>query len=229
MGLAGVREGGDLFWSERPVPVNPDQHAIDRYLGLTDSVGCQRREWKGRIPVFEADKNKIRAFLRDQIHYRAPLVAINPMAKWDTKLWDPVLFAQLADRLIRELSCQVVFTGSGGDEAEITRIAHLMESNPMNLTGQTTLKELAYLYSKCDAVVSTDTGPMHIAAASECPVIALFGPTAPGRTGPYGAGHQVIRSDIHCSPCFEKKCDHASCMGDIAVDSVLTAVEKVLN
>ena len=93
-------------------------------------------------------------------------------------------------------------------------------AGPVNLAGRTSLKELAYLYSRCSVLVCTDTGPMHIAAAMGCRVVALFGPTSPLRTGPYGTGHSVIRSGIDCSPCFKKECDDTKCMKDITVDMV---------
>jgi len=73
-------------------------------------------------------------------------------------------------------------------------------------------------------MVTTDTGPMHIAAAMGTPVVALFGPTAPWRTGPFGDGHVVIRKELPCSPCFKKKCTDPRCMGTIEVEEVLQAV-----
>jgi len=58
------------------------------------------------------------------------------------------------------------------------------------------------------------------------PVVALFGPTAPGRTGPYGEGHVVIRKDMDCSPCFRKDCDTLECMKTISVEEVFEAVRE---
>ena len=59
------------------------------------------------------------------------------------------------------------------------------------------------------------------------PVIALFGPTDPARTGPYGSGHTVIRTELPCSPCFLKKCSTKKCMEDISPEQVFAAVEKI--
>jgi ADP-heptose:LPS heptosyltransferase len=69
---------------------------------------------------------------------------------------------------------------------------------------------------------------MHLAAAVETPVIALFGPTDPARTGPYGAGHTIIRAELPCSPCFLKKCSTKKCMDDISTQQVFAAVERKL-
>ena len=68
---------------------------------------------------------------------------------------------------------------------------------------------------------------MHLAAAAGTPVIALFGPTDPARTGPYGSGHAVIRAELSCSPCFLKKCQTKKCMEDISPGQVFAAVEKI--
>jgi ADP-heptose:LPS heptosyltransferase len=69
---------------------------------------------------------------------------------------------------------------------------------------------------------------MHIAAAVGTPTVALFGPTAPWRTGPYSKSSEIIRTNVHCSPCFKKKCNHISCMKDIRIETVLAAVDALL-
>jgi 3-deoxy-D-manno-octulosonic-acid transferase/heptosyltransferase-1 len=104
----------------------------------------------------------------------------------------------------------------------------MMSQKTVNLAGRTTLRDLAYLYRKAALLITTDSGPMHIAAAVGTPVIALFGPTSASRTGPYGEGHFVIRRDLACSPCFLKKCETRHCMKDISVEDVLEAAKKML-
>jgi 3-deoxy-D-manno-octulosonic-acid transferase/heptosyltransferase-1 len=135
----------------------------------------------------------------------------------------------LADQIKTKWACEVIFTGSANDNNAIETITNAMGKKAVNIAGETNLKELAYLYSKCDLLITTDSGPMHIAAAMGCPTVALFGPTAPWRTGPYGKGHIVIRDDTECSPCFKKTCDHMTCMKNITVEKVLEAVEEALN
>ncbi len=96
----------------------------------------------------------------------------------------------------------------------------------INLAGLTTLKMLAALYEQAEVLVTTDTGPMHLGAAAGTRVVAVFGSTAPWRTGPYGSDHVVVRSGLTCSPCFKRECEHRRCMHDISVDHVMAAVEK---
>ena len=103
-----------------------------------------------------------------------------------------------------------------------------MKHNSHDFSGQTTLKTLAALYKKVDFLVSTDTGPMHLSAAVGTPVIALFGPTAPWRTGPFGSIHKVIRAaDLKCSPCFKRSCDTKECMEKISVDQVMDGINSL--
>jgi len=228
IGMTGAREGGGLFLNETPVPVEYEQHAVDRYLDVAEYIGCNRTARAGNIPVLDTDK----AIIDERINHDGaggrPLIAINPMARWKTKLWQNEGFSALADRLCNELFCQIVFTGSEQDRAIIDDISDRMEHRSINLAGQTSLKELAYLYSICNVLVTTDTGPMHIAAAMGCRVIALFGPTDPLRTGPYGNRHEIIRSDIDCSPCFKKVCEHMTCMKQISVEKCFETIRGII-
>ncbi len=226
IGPSWGREGSQLFLTERPFLVDADMHAVDKYLKIAEYLGCEKGSWKGHIPIRESDKGSIDKVLHGKGTKNQHLVAVNPFATWTTKLWETERFVALADRIQKELACHIIFTGSRQDKAQIDGIMEGMEERPVNLAGQTSLKELAYLYSKCRLLVTTDTGPMHIAAAMGCPVVALFGPTAPWRTGPYGEGHQVIRDEVECSPCFKKSCDHQSCMQNITVDKVFEAVKE---
>jgi heptosyltransferase-1 len=228
IGMSGAREGAWLFLKEPSVKVNYHQHAIDRYLEVAAYLGCRWDRWDNKIPVWEAHEHAVDRLLADNGVTEGTLVAINPMAKWRTKLWEPELFAALADRIVTDLSCRVIFTGSSEDRPVIEAISSMMKNAPLNFAGITGLKELASLYGRCRVLVTTDTGPMHMAAAMGCPVVALFGPTSPLRTGPYGREHKVVTSGAECSPCLKKACDQMSCMKDITVESVFEAVQEIL-
>ena len=95
-----------------------------------------------------------------------------------------------------------------------------------DLAGETDLLQLAAVLEHCRLLVTNDTGTMHVAAAVGTPVIALFGPTDPGVTGPWGEGHTVVKQEVNCSPCLKRLCptDHR-CMKGITVDSV----EQIIN
>jgi heptosyltransferase I len=228
IGFTGGKEGSMLFLTDRPYPFDYNRHALDRYLQAARYLGCGTNSWKGKISLQQGDKERIDRLVTDHLSPSESLVAINPMARWITKLWDEERFASLAGRLQGELSCKVLFTGSPGDRPVIERIIANINPRPLNLAGSTSLRELAYLYTLCRLIVTTDTGPMHIAAAMGVPVVALFGPTAPWRTGPYGMGHTVIQEKMECSPCFKKKCAHRTCMKSITVEEVFDSVKQHL-
>ncbi|MGB2975136.1 MAG: glycosyltransferase family 9 protein, partial [Phycisphaerae bacterium] len=80
---------------------------------------------------------------------------------------------------------------------------------PLDLTNQTTLKELVAVIAEGRLMVTDDSGPMHIAAAVGVPVVAVFGPTSARRTGPYGPGHRVLSGRAPCSPCYRRECLYA--------------------
>ena len=228
IGMSGSREGASLFIREPPVKVDYNQHAIDRTLTVAESLGCDIREVEGRIPFTERNRRRVDSLLKEEGLGRKSLVAINPIAKWDTKLWESERFGVLADRLRESLDCDIVFTGGPEDRSVIEEISRSMKRCPVNLAGRTGLKDLACFYAQCRLLVTTDTGPMHMAAAMGCPTVALFGPTAPWRTGPYGPGHKVITADVECRPCFRKKCDEMTCMKEISVNRVYEGVMELL-
>jgi len=227
--LNGGREASSIFVNERVAIPDPNIHALERYLYIARHLGVTEFNWNGQISTNATDKTYVDHLLQEIGNDRT-LVAVNPMAKWETKLWSLDRFACLADRIKKELGAVVIFTGSENDTKTIKTILLKMNTKALNLAGKSSLKELAYLYQKCAVVISTDTGPMHVAAAMTSPVvIGLFGPTSPFKTRPYGSKHRVIRAGLECSPCFKKKCDDRSCMKEITVDMVFEAVKEVIS
>ncbi len=228
---AGIAdEGNYLFTKERYKPLSIERHALERYLDLAYQLGVEINKPVLKFPVSDELREEMKTRLAKRGLALAPLVVIHPLAKWPTKQWPKENFARLADCLLN-LGVTIVFTGRAEDQEDIKKICTLMRSNMegINLAGQTRLKELAALFSLADLIITTDTGPMHLAAAVHVPLIALFGPTAPWRTGPYGNGHIIIRKNLPCSPCFQKSCPRGRCMQEITVEEVLAAAAKKLN
>jgi heptosyltransferase-1 len=218
-----------LFLNERVPAVSMECHALSRGLMLLNALGISTPEVEYKLPVSNHDRQKVDDLLqRYGLVNPGRFVVVNPVAKWESKLWSNRKFAQLAGRLIAQYDVRVVFTGSSEDRRAIDQIKADMGEPAVNLAGETTLKMLAALYEKADVVVSTDTGPMHLAVAVGTPVVALFGPTAPWRTGPYGSGHQVVTAGQACAPCFKRHCTTRDCMALISVDQVIDAVSRII-
>ena len=222
------QEHSYIFLNERIPAVDMKIHALTRGMMLLEAIGISSDEVEYNLYISDQDRKKTDDLLQqhEKKEYKL-LAAINPVAKWETKLWDNAKFAKLADSLINQYNAKVFFTGSAEDRELILDIISRMKRKAYNLAGMTSLKTLAAVYKKTDFVISTDTGPMHLAAAVGTPVIALFGPTAPWRTGPFGADHQIIRADLECSPCFKRQCKTIDCMKQISVEQVLNGVERL--
>jgi 3-deoxy-D-manno-octulosonic-acid transferase/heptosyltransferase-1 len=224
LGYDSLQELSGLFLNEK-IPEDMNKHAVDRYLDFPRYLGAKTDDAQFVLPSDnEAEKN-VQILLLEHNLESKNFIAINPVALWETKLWSDEKFARLADLISDKLKMKAVFTGS--EREPLGKIILLMRTEGINLGGKTTLPELACLYKEARMVISTDSGPMHLAAAVGTPVIALFGPTDPARTGPYGSGHALIRTELTCSPCFLKKCPTKKCMEDISPDQVFAAVEKI--
>jgi len=224
LGYDRTRELSYLALTERLAPYDPEAHAVWRYLNVARSLGAaaERPRFRLGLPL-PADLSHLLSLGPGQ-----PLAVVHPGARWPTKLWPAAHWARLADWLAREKGFQVVITGSSGDRALAEEIVAQTETPPLNLAGRTSLAELAAVLKQARVAVTTDTGPMHLAAALGTPVAALFGPTAPWRTGPFGEGHEVVRLDLECSPCFQRRCSEPRCLLELPVSQAQAAVEKIL-
>jgi lipopolysaccharide heptosyltransferase I len=223
-------EGSYFFTNERYKPLSIEAHALERYLDLVAQLGVPIAGIPFELPLTQTALEGARKHLEESGFLHHPLVILHPMAKWETKQWPMGNFAKLADRLV-EQGAKVVMTGSIEDAEAVELILRKRKSpsGVLNLAGKIGLGELAALFSLSDLVITPDTGPMHLAVAVKAPVVALFGPTAPWRTGPYGNGHRVLRKELSCSPCFRKRCATRECMKQITVEEVLKATEEKLH
>jgi ADP-heptose:LPS heptosyltransferase len=121
---------------------------------------------------------------------------------------------------------QAVLTGGPVDEPMALRIKSMAGDKIVNLVGKTSFQDLAEIISGAAAVVTCDTGPMHLAVALGKEVIALIGPTNPKRTGPLRG--RIVRQDLDCMPCNQRQCENPVCMRGITAEMVLDALEEIL-
>lgn len=229
VGYHNAREGSHLFLTDRIHNRDPDLHAVERYLLLVEKIGGGR--WTPEFGLTPSQEGRGR--LQEVLSNRgwdasAPYAVLVPGARWKTKQWDAGSFSQTAERIVRRLGLQVAISGGPQDRPLGEMIIEGMRSPAINLAGSTDITALTALMAGAAVVISTDSGPMHLAAAVGTPVVALFGPTAPWRTGPYGRGHKVLRAAVSCSPCFLRKCHTRRCMRQIEPEQVFDAVKEVL-
>ncbi len=224
LGYDRTREWSWLALTERLAPYDPEAHAVYRYLNLARYLGAPAGPPRFRfgLPLTEDLGHLIPP------EKGRPLAVLHPGARWPTKLWPAAPWARLAGWLAREHGFQVAITGSPADQGLVGEIIAQSDIPPLNLAGRTTLAELASVLKNARLAVTADTGPMHLAAALGTPVAALFGPTAPWRTGPFGPGHEVVRLALPCSPCFRRRCPEPRCLTDLPLAAAQAAVEKIL-
>lgn len=221
-----------LALNRRIPAVSMEIHALDRYRMLVEALGVPAGPVDYRLPIDPAEERAVAALLtRAGVRGNGPLIALNPAATWETKHWTDAGFAVVADRLVREFGAELVFTGGPGDGPAVARVRERMAERSVDASGKTGLRELAALLRRARLLVTTDTGPMHLAAAVGTPVVAVFGPTAPWRTGPYGEGHAVVRKGLECSPCFKRVCPlgHRGCMEWLGAGEVVEAARTMLD
>ncbi len=162
------------------------------------------------------------------------IIGIHPatIPHWRLKRWAPERFAALADVLARLEGVKIVFTGRKEDAAELEHIVSLMQEKAWITAGRTSVPQLAELIRRCRLFITNDTGPMHIAVAVATPLVAIFGPTDPQRSGPNGNPRliRVVRRDVPCRrPCFVAACPiNHECMNGIKVADALQACKELL-
>jgi heptosyltransferase-1 len=184
----------------------------------------------GMLRISQETRDRAACLLeRHGVDSRARIAAIAPAAsgRQRHKAWDADKFAEVADHLHEQFGATVVIVGGPGEAVDAARVAGAMSVPSVNLAGATSTGELAVILERASILVGLDSGPMHVAAAMGTPVVALFGPTDPRRTGPRGAGHEVVTAGLACAPC-KRPCEARECMSAISVEQVTAAVDRIL-
>jgi lipopolysaccharide heptosyltransferase II len=212
---------------ENPLIVAPVEHQF-RTLEL---LGINTKDTRLEIWPSAADEEYIDNIL--QTEWLSPgeqLIGINIAAsqRWLSKCWPLKNIAALCD-MLSEKRLRPVITGSEGDFSLSDKLFKLTKAKPLNFVGRTTVLQLACLIKKCKAFVSADSAPLHVAAAVDAPIVALFGPTLPQRHMPPAKNFVVIKRDISCRPCYKPECKDNACMKYIGAQEVLEAVEKLIS
>ena len=231
----GYQDEGRSPFLTHGIPRKTDilqEHRIHYYEKIVDFIGRVEGTPPPRILLREEDRSWAEEKLRDSGFLDGrPLVGMNPGATYGlAKCWDPDRFGELGKRLVREWKAGILIFGKKEEGLLARKILEYVGNDASDLTGKTTLLRLAAFLERCRLLLTNDTGTMHVAAAVDASVIALFGPTDPATTGPWGNSHIIIsRKNVPCSPCMKRVCptDH-QCMELITVEEVEEAVNKKL-
>ena len=254
VGLDEIREGARGFYDLAVPRKSFHTHAVDWYLAVLPPLGVpvhNNFQWLPERPEIAAQVKhqwlgaaERRASSRQEnsdfqhagtvpgAPFAPPLIALQPGARWLNKRWPAKNFAELV-RVLAGKFPDVRFAILGGkdDQPLGAIIAQAAPERCLNLCGATSLPEMIEWVRLCDLLVTNDTGPMHIAAALGKPLVALFGPTEPRRTGPYGQLENVLRLDLPCSPCLKSRCTYEKpdeCLKALSPALVFERVQKLL-
>lgn len=237
VGLETAREGARLACnctlpdSSRLVPAHARYWRVAEALGLGElraetvvAMGQEDRVWAARL---------VRQTGR-------PVLAVHPGARWATKRYPVEKLAAVVSRAARLYDLAVLILGSPAETKLGQHLQQLLRRflpamRVCNLTGQTSLKQLAALLAEASLVISNDSGPMHLAAGLGTPVVGLFTCTSPVLSGPPGSQHELVSTRLPCAASYSKRCPyagraHMACMEELHVERVweatVRAVEK---
>jgi len=230
VGLDEVREGARGFYDIAVRRPSYHTHAVDWYLETLKAL---------RVPVhWNFNWIPERKSVADALESRLKLggsrwVAIQPGARWMNKRWPVEHFGRLVQQLATErLDIQIAILGGASDSELGASISRQSPDRCLDLTGKLSLPEMIELLRRVEVMVTNDTGPMHVAAALGKPVVGLFGPTEPRRTGPYGQLSNAIQGRLPCIPCMKPECtwrEPIECLKMITPESVMGRVRRHLS
>ncbi len=224
-------------------------HEVEYWLSLVEMLGADvTPPWRPHIPIDENSRVKVAGLLANAggKNHARPLVALHPGAGWYSRarIWPVEGFASVTRGLIKSHGATVVVLGGPDEEGIAARLEELVGDSEhlLNLAGRTNIHETAALIERCDLFVGNDSGPMHIAAAVQTPVVAVFGPSNVEAWGPYtprgeGGVHTVVSRDLPCMPCFyrghslglREGCGTRECLTLLMPQPVLEACRRKLD
>lgn len=210
------------------------KHEIDYALDMLRYIGIEPKSRELYMPVKSASEEKVERILRDNgVTASDVLIAINPGASCASKRWSVENFAAVANGIAERFGAKVVVLSGSADKKHAERLASLMTRGAINLSGRTSVGDIASVLRRCRLFISNDSGPVHISCAIGTPVIAIFGRSdrglSPKRWGPSGKRDAVLHGDAGCEICYAHNCRSGyKCLDTISVDDVIKAASEIL-
>ena len=214
------------------LPFDKNTHIIDLNLRILKALGMPELQARPNINFTDADK-KIAAGLIKQggVSEGTRLIGIHPGSRTAPR-WPAERFAELSDRLTREYNARVICLGAANEGKLAEEIQSKAKQPLVNLTGKTTVSQLAYLISCLSIFIGHSSGPTHLAYLMGTSSVSLWGVSLPGNWGPYWEKekHICLISELDCLGCDQKICPKGTleCMTAISVDKVLENVMRLV-
>ncbi|MFC1567276.1 lipopolysaccharide heptosyltransferase II [Thermodesulfobacteriota bacterium] len=231
----GYNTDGRSFLLTRPVACKPEykkDHQTRYYLNILRGVGLKEGSQDLFLKLDGKQRERAQGILFEYgISKQARIIGINPSATYGpAKQWPFERYARLADKIQDFVDSRVLIFGGPEDIQLGRRISQMMKHAPIDLSGKTELGEAMALIERCSLFITNDSGLMHVAAALNVPLIAIFGSTNATTTGPLSSNSRIVQVPMVCSPCLKPECPegHLNCMDQIEVDMVFDVVKEML-
>ncbi len=225
-----------IFLTDKPRDKYENTHQMDRYLGLARYLGFEGQAPSPYIPTgFDEHKGKrefLYSFLSRGLNRQVPesrhIIGIAPGAKYGpAKMWGEGNFRELIRLLLEQKNINILLIGSREDDALSERIiSGFSPERVFNTSGRFELLESLYIIGELDMLVSNDSGAMHMAAARDTRITALFGPTVFSHTSPLSQKAEIFFKRVECWPCRHRTCprDTHGCMEQIKPAEVFESI-----
>lgn len=227
----GLRAEPGRPWWRRHGPRRVPKPMPEYYAELLDAGGFPATGDRPRLPVSTEERAAIGRWLAERgVAADAALVLINAGASFGaSKLWEPDRFAAVARQLQQRGYTPIVLAGPG----EVALAESISGAGGVLAATRPVLPldALRALVERAALLITTDSGPRHVAVALDVPVVCLIGPNDPRYTNYLLQRTELIRKDLPCSPCQQKVCPlgHRECMTRITAEEVITAAERLLS
>lgn len=237
------RDRGKFLTSRVGITSFDDKHVIEHYLDMLKPLNiASSKETSPKIYVSAQDSQWADKILSGcGVTNNDQLIGIicGCGASWgvdaDCRRWDRRKFATLADKLIENYNARIIFLGDKKESTLASGARQVMKGPSIDLSGVTTVGQMAAIINKCRVVITNDGGPLHVAVALGVNTVSIFGPVDENVYGPYPKSDKhivVSKKDVKCRPCYKKfkynKCDNRICLDLITVDEVYAAVDGIL-
>jgi len=208
------------------------KHQTGYYLNIIRGIGIKEDNRELYLRLNQRDRfQSEKILLGQQLSLDDKIVGINPGATYGpAKQWPFDRYARLADKIQTFTKAHIIIFGGPNDRNLGKKISQKMQYRPIDLSGKTSLGEAMALIERCDLFITNDSGLMHVAAALDVPLIAVFGSTNSITTGPLSQNSRIVQVPLECSPCLRPECPkgHLNCMDQISVEMVFNVVKDML-
>ncbi len=208
-------------------------HVVKRNMEFAKYLGCKDLDIEFKLPNFENEYSKEIKEKVSRLDKTKKTIVIAPATTWRNKHWNIKSWVEIINTF--KDSCNIIITAGSNKEKELAEriLSFITGGNILNLSGQTSLSDLVYIYQNCDLLISPDSGSAHIAwATGKCKIFTVFFATSSARTAPFGDNYYAYSSNSKCSPCMKKFCklkaNKYNCIYNLNSEKLINNIKKVL-